>query len=112
MKAHNLIASVAAILLTTASLGVVNYNVEGQPAATQQHDAAHVTNLAPVQVYPSAAEMRAAALLPADGTATLITLPSLNRIDGASTPQFSLLGSELVMPYYSFGNKFGRVSKE
>jgi hypothetical protein len=110
MKSHNLIASAAAILLTVASLSLVNYNVESQSATISQPG---VTELAPVQVHPSAAEMRSAALLPHDDTAVLATMPVLGRLGGTgSTEQFNLLGSQLVMPYYSFGNKFGRISKE
>ena len=110
MKSHNLIASVAALLLTAASLSIVNYNVNSQAATIDQRG---VTELAPVQVYPSAAEMRSAALLPHDDTAALGTMPTLGHLDGtSSTEQFNLLGSQLVMPYYSFGNKFGRISKE
>ncbi|WP_426689856.1 hypothetical protein [Rhodanobacter ginsengiterrae] len=113
MKAHNLIASAAAILLTVASLSVVNYNVDSKPAAASQHGAARITNLAPVQVHPSAAEMRSAALLNDNDTAAIGSVPTLGRLDGSgNTQQFSLLGSQLVMPYYSFGNKFGRISKE
>jgi hypothetical protein len=40
-------------------------------------------------------------------------VPALGRMDNAgSASQFSLLGSQLAMPYYSFGNKFGRITKE
>ncbi|EIL91472.1 MULTISPECIES: hypothetical protein [Rhodanobacter] len=113
MKAHNLIASAAAVLLTVASLSVVNYNVDSQPAAAAQQGAARVTNLAPVQVRPSAAEMRSAALLPGNDTAAIGTMSVLGNLGESGTSgQFSLLGSQLAMPYYSFGNKFGRISKE
>ena len=110
MKSHNLIASVAALLLTAASLSIVNYNVNSQAASIDQRG---VTELAPVQVHPSAAEMRSAALLPHDDTAALGAMPVLGRLDGTSNgEQFNLLGSQLVMPYYSFSNKFGRINKE
>lgn len=113
MKAQNLIASAAAVLLTFASLSAVNFNVDSQPAAaskTSHSTPVKVTDLAPVNVRPSAAELRAAVLL-ADAGTTVI--PALGRMDNAGSPgQFSLLGSQLAMPYYSFGNKFGRISKE
>jgi hypothetical protein len=116
MKAQNLIASFAAVLLTFASLSAVNYNVDTQPAAadkTHQTHTVKVTDLAPVVVRPSAAEMRAAALLADVGTSGIIVVPALGRMDNAgSASQFSLLGSQLAMPYYSFGNKFGRITKE
>jgi hypothetical protein len=113
MKAQNLIASVAAVLFTFASLSAVNYNVDSQPAPARKTSAIPVINLAPVQVRPSAVEMRTAALLNDIGVAGVATIPAIGHLDGASdTEQFSLLGSQLVMPYYSFGNKFGRISKE
>lgn len=113
MKAQNLIASAAAVLFTLASLSAVNYNVDRQPAPASKTSATRVIDLMPVQVSPSAAEMRAAALLSDAGTAGIATIPAIGHLEGASsTEQLSLLGSQLVMPYYSFGNKFGRISKE
>ncbi|MHB1056629.1 MAG: hypothetical protein ACYC0F_01950 [Rhodanobacter sp.] len=113
MKAQNLIASVAAVLFTFASLSAVNYNVDSQPAPASKTSAIRVTDLAPVQVRPSAAEMRTAALLTDIGTAGIATIPVTGQLgETGNTGQFSLLGSQLAMPYYSFGNKFGRISKE
>ncbi|MFC5525677.1 hypothetical protein ACFPPA_07960 [Rhodanobacter ginsengisoli] len=113
MKAQNLISSFAAVLFTFASLSAVNYNVAPQqPAATGNHTAT-ITDLAPVTVHPGAAELRAAALMSDMGTVSFATTPSLSRGEGGSDmQQFSLLGSQLVMPYYSFGKKFGRITKE
>ncbi|EIL96685.1 hypothetical protein RHOFW104T7_04960 [Rhodanobacter thiooxydans] len=113
MKAQNLIASAAAVLFTFASLSAVNYNVAPQAAPASRTDAIHVINLMPVQVRPNAAELRAAALLNDAGTAGIATIPAISHLHGASgTEQLSLLGSQLAMPYYSFGNKFGRIAKE
>lgn len=113
MKAQNLIASVAAVLFTFASLSAVNYNVVSQPAPASKTSATPVIDLAPVQVRPSAAEMRTAALLNDTSTVGIASIPAIGHLDGASNAeQFSLLGSQLAMPYYSFGNKFGRISKE
>jgi len=110
MKAQNLIPSVAAVLFTFASLSVVNYNVAVRPATDSKTNAIKAIELAPVNVHPSAAELRAAALLADVGTGTM---PSMIQIDGTGTAEpFSLLGSPLAMPYYSFGNKFGRITKE
>ncbi|MDW2981930.1 hypothetical protein [Rhodanobacter sp. KK11] len=109
MKAQNLIASVAAVLLTAASLSAVDYNVASQPARAN-HTRAAVTELAPVQVSPSAAEMRSAVLLADLGNASV---PAMVITDsGSNAEPFRLLGSQLAMPYYSFGSKFGRISKE
>ena len=113
MKAQNLIASAAAVLFTFASLSAVHYNVERQPAPAGKTSAIPVIDLAPVQVRPSAAEMRSAALLNEIGVAGIATIPAMRRLENPSnTEQFSLLGSQLVMPYYAFGNKFGRIAKE
>ncbi len=112
MKAQNLIASIAAVLLTAASLSAVNYNVASQPVQANRTQAASAIDLAAIHVSPSAAEMRSAALL-ADIGPAVATIPAVGHLDGPSgTEQLGLLGSQLVMPYYSFGNKFGRISKE
>ncbi|MDE2155565.1 MAG: hypothetical protein KGJ32_06680 [Xanthomonadaceae bacterium] len=113
MKAQKLIACVAAALFTTASLSAVNYNVDvHQPAATRINGR-NVTDLAPVQVHPGIDDWRAAALLPEARTAGIATIPALERAGaGSGDGQFTLIGSQLAMPYYSFGNKFGRISKE
>ncbi len=112
MKAPNLIASVAAVLITCATLSVVNYNVAPANAYVTASNAMEITDLAPIQVRPSADELRHAALLSDIGTAGLATVPSLLPSDDASPAPLSLFGSELTMPYYSFGTKFGRITKE
>jgi len=118
MKAQNLIAVAAAVLFTsaslftTANLSSAHYNVKGQSSPTEIKGR-KVIDLAPVIVHPSAAEWRAAALLADVGTAGIATIPTLGHMSGTSgTEQFNLIGSQLAMPYYSFGNKFGRISKE
>ncbi|MDE2307767.1 MAG: hypothetical protein KGJ97_05680 [Xanthomonadaceae bacterium] len=113
MKAQKLIASVAAILFTTASLSAVNYNVDVHQAAATRIDGRNVTDLAPIQVRPSADDLRAAALLPDARTASIASIPALDRAAaGSGGRRFALISSQLVMPYYSFGNKFGRITKE
>ncbi|CAM5275901.1 hypothetical protein [Rhodanobacter lindaniclasticus] len=115
MKAYKLIAVAAAILLTFASLRAVLYNVDAWQPIGHQHASqpAHVTNLAPVIVHPSAAERRAAALIN-DGSATgLAALPADAQLHlSEAIEPLGLLGAQWVMPYYSFGKKFGRISKE
>jgi len=104
MKSHNLIASVAAILFTLASLGAVNYNIDIRPApaaATQRI----ITDLPVIVVRPSAAERREAAL--SDGGDTGGTAAG-----HGGGPHLSLVSSQLAMPYYSFANQFGGISKE
>ena len=112
MNAHKLIASVAAVLFTTATLGVLNYHVDSHQARDTEINGSKVIDLAPVNVYPSASERRAAALLTDVEVAGISMIPTIGRLGGGSTEQFSLIGSQLAMPYYSFGNKFGRISKE
>ncbi|TBR39252.1 MULTISPECIES: hypothetical protein [Dyella] len=107
MKAPNLIALTASVLLTTASLAAINHNVS--PVPPSEINGVKITNLAPVDVRPSAEDMRAAALLANASVATATVSPVVSRAAEASA---SLLGAQLAMPYYSFGNSFGRVSKE
>lgn len=115
MKAYKLIAGAAAVLLTLGSLRAVLYDVDALQPIGQSHitPTTHVTNLAPVIVRPSAAEMRAAALM--NDTASLglmaTSADSEIRLDTQVQP-LSVLGSQLVMPYYSFGKKFGSITKE
>jgi hypothetical protein len=110
---QNLIAAAAAVLLTSASLGAVFNNVSAPQAATMEIQGIKVTNLAPVTVYPTADSLRSASLLTDVGVVAFVALPTLGRIGeaGGTTP-LNLIGSQLAMPYYSFGNKFGRISKE
>ena len=113
MKAQKLIASAAAVLFTFASLSAVYYNVEVPEPNSTGSTTIKVTELPGVKVTPSASERRAAALLNDVATIDLATSPSLSHLqDSTGVQQFSLLGSQLAMPYYSFGNKFGRISKE
>ncbi len=111
MKKPNLFASIAAALLTAASLGAVNHNVQIRPVAATEINGSRVFNLAPVEVHPDADTLREAALLVNEGAVGLATIPTLGHA-GGGMQQFSLIGSQLAMPYYSFGNKFGRSSKE
>ena len=112
MKVSTLIANVAAALLTFASVSAINYNVVRQPALASVSQSVPVTDLAPVQVFPNADERRAAALLTDVSGAPIVASITLQPAqDGTGTP-FQLLESDMAMPYYSFGKKFGRVSKE
>jgi hypothetical protein len=104
MKSQNLIASIAAALFTFATLGAVNYNVDVRPVsagATQRV----VTDLPMIVVHPTAAERREAALSEGGD----VVGASVIRGGG---PHLSLVSSQLAMPYYSFANQFGGISKE
>ncbi|HEY0197760.1 MAG TPA: hypothetical protein VGC19_04355 [Rhodanobacter sp.] len=114
MKTHNLLASIAAVLITSTTLGVVskNYTADFHPTPAAVINGIKVTDLPAVQVRPSAEDMRAASLLSDASITGIATLPGLGRGMTSEAGQFSLIGSQLAMPYYSFGNKFGRISKE
>ncbi|TAM62319.1 MAG: hypothetical protein EPN49_04590 [Rhodanobacter sp.] len=113
MKAQKLIACAAAALFTAASLSAVNYNVDVHQTAATRINGRKVTDLAPVRVHPSADEWRTAAQLPGTRTTGIATIPAPDHAGaGSSGGQFTLIGSQLAMPYYSFGNKFGRITKE
>ena len=107
MKAPNLLALTASVLLTTAGLVAMNNNVRVMPVT--EINGVKVIDLAPVNVTPTAEDLRAAALL-ADasvGTAGLAPIAA-----NAAKSGVALLGGPLAMPYYSFGTTFGRITKD
>lgn len=106
MKA-NLLALTAAALFTTAGLVAIDSNVKSLPVT--EINGVKVIDLAPVEVRPTAEDMRAAALFADAGVAALTVAPLLRPESAAS---HGVLGAQLAMPYYSFGNQFGRISKE
>jgi hypothetical protein len=106
MKAQNLLALTASVLLTAAGVATFNNNVTIQPV--HEINGSKVVDLAPVNVTPSAAERRAAALL-ADDSVAGVGAAALGRGMEASA---GLLSTQLAMPYYSFGTQFGRITKE
>jgi len=111
MKAPNLIASIAAILITATTLGIISHHVD-HVAPVAYVNGIRVTDLAPVNVQPSAAERRADALQTDTGSSNGPgRLLGHSDETGATTP-LGLLSAQLAMPYYSFGNKFGRLSSK
>lgn len=107
MKAQNLIALAAATLFTATGLVALNSPVRTAPVS--EINGIRVVNLAPVEVRPSASDLRAAALLSDAGVAGALLAPAL---DGRAEAGATLLGAQLAMPYYSFGTQFARASKE
>ncbi|KRE90578.1 hypothetical protein ASG87_18670 [Frateuria sp. Soil773] len=107
MKAQNLnlVALAAAALFTVTGLAAINSNVSVRPVS--EVNGVKVVDLAPVTVRPSADDLRAAALI--GNASAAIAVPGVVR--GAESGA-SLLGAQLAMPYYSFGTKFGRITKE
>jgi hypothetical protein len=107
MKAQNLIALAAATLFTATGLVALNTPVRVAPVS--EINGIRVVELAPVEVSPSASDLRAAALL-GDADITSATLaPALGTHAEAGA---TLLGAQLAMPYYSFGTQLARASKE
>ncbi len=107
MKAPNLLVLSTAILITAASLASMHKPVSMQPVA--QVHGIHVIDLAPVNVQPTAEDLRAAALT------AVINVPAAAAVSGIGSraeADTALIGSQMAMPYYSFGNKLGRISKE
>lgn len=99
IPARRWIASAAALVMTSLTLALVN-----QPVRTPEVawiNGIHVTNLAPVEVVPTAAEMKAAALLE-NAAMGIVTLP-----DGGRAAR---LGAQLAMPYYSFGTSTAGIA--
>jgi hypothetical protein len=90
------VSLIAAVLITGFGLFALSHGSAG--IAPSQINGIKVTNLAPVEVRPSADEMRAAAtLIDARTGAAVMSLPRTVEV-GAG-----LLGAQLAMPYYSFG---------
>lgn len=112
MKTYKLAAIAAAALLTLASLDAVNYNVPVQAAGVATAQLAHVTNFAPIHVYPSAAELRelSAQAGPADASAAVAAATPAE--GGHTGSAFQLVGSALSMSHYSRVPSIGRISKE
>jgi len=111
MKTYKLAAAAAAILLTIASVKAINYNVPVQPADAASVQLAHVTDFAPIHVYPSAAQLRELSEQSnADANAVLVAEAPVEIHQAASA--FQLVGSALSMSHYSRVPSTGRISKE
>jgi hypothetical protein len=95
-RATQMVSLFAAIMITGFGLFALGHGSAG--LAPSYIDGIKVTNLAPVEVRPSADEMRAAAtFIDARTGAAVMSLPRTVET-GAG-----LLGAQLAMPYYSFG---------
>jgi hypothetical protein len=109
MKAPNLFAVSASLLIAGASLFVLRSSDDRVPqnvAPVASINGIKVVDLAPVEVKPTAADFRAAALLADVPVATATLSQSVDRTAAI------LIGSQLTMPYYSFGNVLSRVRKD
>jgi hypothetical protein len=102
MKMPNLFALSAAVMITAFSLSTV---LADQPYQRISHvNGVKVVDLPAVTVTPSAEDRRSAALL----SSTDADTASVASVDS----DISVIGSQLAMPYYSFGSTFGRITKE
>lgn len=99
IPARRWIAAAAALVMTSLTLAVVTLPVRTPEVAWI--NGIHVTDLAPVEVAPTAAELKAAALLE-HAAVGIVTLP-----DGGRAAQ---LGAQLAMPYYSFGTSTAGIA--
>jgi hypothetical protein len=107
MKSPNLFALSAAILITAGALASMQHSVARAPVA--EINGIHVIDLAPVNVSPTAEDRRAAALT------AFVASPAATRASGMGTraeADIGLISAQMTMPYYSFGNTLGRISKE
>jgi hypothetical protein len=87
--ARRWIASAAAVVMTSLTLAAVTLPTTHTPQLAWINGI-HVTNLAPVEVIPTSADMKAAAMLE-------------HAAVGVSGGAAAQLGAQLAMPYYSFG---------
>ncbi len=104
MNTQKFAAMTASVLFTALSLAAFHSNVSVIPA--QEINGTHVVELAPVTVTPSATEVRQALL----NNATAAAAAAVSGLAGHAG--VGLLSEQAAMPYYSFSNKFGRISKE
>lgn len=89
IHAKRWLISAAALAMTVLTLTVVTHPTIHAPRVAWINGI-HVTDMAPVQVTPSAAEMKAATVLE-------------HAAVGAASGAAAQLGAQLAMPYYSFG---------
>jgi hypothetical protein len=111
MKAPNLFAVTASLLIVGASLFALRSSDESfaspvSPATTIH--GLHVVDLAPIEVRPTAADHRAAALLETMPVAHATARLRHTAAEDAAV----LIGSQLAMPYYSFGKVLSHGTKE
>ncbi|HEX7798898.1 MAG TPA: hypothetical protein VF402_01025 [Asticcacaulis sp.] len=107
MKTPNLLALSAAVLITAAGLASMGHSVTRIPVA--EIDGIRVIDLAPVRVSPTAEDLRNAALT---AVTTTVGTPAVNGLGGHADGANPLVGAQMAMPYYSFGNKIGRIGKD
>ena len=106
MKTLNPAALAASVLITALSLAA--FHSQARQVPVNEINGTPVVNLAPVTVTASAAEKREALL----GDSVVGATVAATALASRHAATASLLSSQFAMPYYSFGNKLGRISKE
>ncbi|QDE40097.1 hypothetical protein FIV34_13150 [Luteibacter pinisoli] len=111
MKAPNLIALTASILIAgTSVFALRSFDDRAAQMVAAPHfvNGIRVVDLPALEVRPTDADVRAAALL---GNATLESAADALR-RSAEDRAAALISAQLAMPYYSFGNALSHTAKE
>jgi hypothetical protein len=111
MKAPNLIALTASVLIAgTSVFALRSFDDRAAALVTAPHfvNGVRVVDLPGIQVRPTDADVREAAMA---SEATLDSAAAaLKR--SAEDRAAALIGAQLAMPYYSFGNALRRTAKD
>jgi hypothetical protein len=111
MKAPNLIALTASVLIAGTSVFALRSfddRVAAMSAAPHFVNGTRVVDLPAIVVRPSDAEVREARLASEDTLDSAAVAIRSSAEDRAA----ALIGAQLAMPYYSFGNALRRTAKE
>jgi len=111
MKAPNLIALTASLLIAGTSVFALRSfddRAASMLAAPHFVNGTHVVDLAPIEVRPTDAEVRQAMLASEDTLDSAAAAIKRSAEDRAA----ALIGAQLAMPYYSFGNALRHTAKE
>jgi hypothetical protein len=106
MNTFNPAALATSVLITAMSLAAFNFHTPQAPV--NEINGTPIITLAPVTITASAADKREALL----GDALVATTIAATGLTSHHATAANLFGSQLAMPYYSFGNKLGHISKE
>lgn len=111
MKAPNLIALTVSVLIAGTSVFALR-SVDDRVAALASVPAfvngVRVVDLPALNVRPTAADVREAAL----GSEASLDSAAATRRRSAEDRAAALIGAQMAMPYYSFGNALRRTAKE
>ncbi|SDF32068.1 MULTISPECIES: hypothetical protein [Rhodanobacteraceae] len=111
MKAPNLIALTASVLIAGTSVFALRSfddRAAAMIAAPHFVNGVRVVDLPALEVRPTAADVREAAL----GSEASLDSAAAALKRGAEDRAAALIGAQLAMPYYSFGNALRRTAKD